>query len=241
MALALVEYSAWGEDKDILKDLYYQDDRRLDGANLLLAEALDQKDLQHRTDKMKSGSKLLGDSKEFAFQQRLLDEIPKLLKQQEIFEKDFGPGFIGLSINETIFKLIRQGALKRAVKVQSEFRVPDRAFWYLRLRALVAKRDWTELEELAKIKKSPIGWEPFFNEILGAGNLRVAGLFVPKCTAVSVQDRMEMWVKVGMVGKAAEEAFKVKDGEALRDLREKATGRDAQEVERYIGLLEGKK
>jgi hypothetical protein len=28
-----------------------------------------------------------------------------------------------------------------------------------RLRALVAKRDWNEIEEIAKNRKSPIGWE----------------------------------------------------------------------------------
>ena len=28
-----------------------------------------------------------------------------------------------------------------------------------RLRALVAKRGWSEIEEIAKLKRSPIGWE----------------------------------------------------------------------------------
>lgn len=28
-----------------------------------------------------------------------------------------------------------------------------------RLRALVAKRDWNEIEEIGKARKSPIGWE----------------------------------------------------------------------------------
>lgn len=28
-----------------------------------------------------------------------------------------------------------------------------------RLRALVARRDWNEIEDIAKNKKSPIGWE----------------------------------------------------------------------------------
>lgn len=28
-----------------------------------------------------------------------------------------------------------------------------------RLRALVAKREWNEIEEISKTKKSPIGWE----------------------------------------------------------------------------------
>ena len=43
------------------------------------------------------------------------------------------------------------------------------------------------------------------------------------------------------VGKAAEEAVKAKDLEALKSLREQAQGRDATEVERLIKTLEGKK
>lgn len=31
-----------------------------------------------------------------------------------------------------------------------------------RLRALVAKRDWNEIEEISKQRKSPIGWEVWF-------------------------------------------------------------------------------
>jgi hypothetical protein len=238
MATALVESSAWEDDPEMLKDLYYQDDRRIDGANLLISESLSgPKDINHRTDKTRSASRLLPDSKEHTFTKTALDEIPKLLKMQEGFEKDFGP--VGLPINETIFRLIRLGALKRAQKVQTEFKVPERTFWFIRLRALVAKRDWTELEEISKLKKSPIGWEPFFNEVLGAGNLRVAGLFVPKCTGLTARERVEMWVKCGMVGKAVEEAARAKDLEGLRDLRGKAGPRELGEVERLIGQVEG--
>ncbi|KAF2434104.1 vacuolar protein sorting-associated protein 16 [Tothia fuscella] len=241
VATALVESSAWEEDQDMLKDLYYQDDRRLDGANLLLMESLDQTDNQHRIDKIKFASKLLVDSKEFTSQKAALDEIPRLLKHQVTYEKDFSPGFVGLSINATIYKLIRLGALKRAQKLQSDFKVPERTFWWLRLRALVAKRDWTELEEISKVKKSPIGWEPFFSEVLGAGNLRVASGFVGKCTGLRVQERAEMYVKCGMVGKAAEELLKGKDLEGLRELRGKAGGRELGEVERAIKVLESGK
>jgi hypothetical protein len=31
---------------------------------------------------------------------------------------------------------------------------------------MVAKRDWGELEEIAKVKKSPIGWEVSFEKFL---------------------------------------------------------------------------
>ena len=163
------------------------------------------------------------------------------MKAQENFKNDFGPGFVGLSINETIFRLIRLGALKRAQKIQTDFKVPERVFWWIRLRALVSKRDWTELEELSKVKKSPIGWEPFFNEVLGAGNLRVASLFVAKCTGLGFKERMEMYVKCGMVSKAAEEAAKNKDLDGLIDLRGKANPRELGEVERLIRQLEGGK
>jgi hypothetical protein len=242
VASALVESSARSQDLELLKDLYYQDDRRLDGANLLLSEAITEHEAAKRNDKLKNASKLLSDTKEFSLHRSFIDEIPKLLKHQQTFEQDFQPEkFAGLSVNETMFKLIRLGAIKRAQKIQSEFKVPERLFWWVRLRALVAKRDWTELEEISKQKRSPIGWEPFFNEVLGAGNSRVASLFVPKCTGLQPRERIEMYVKCGLVGKAAEEALKARDKEALIELRTKASGREAQEVERAIKMLEGGK
>jgi hypothetical protein len=241
VATALVESEAWDFDRELLKDLYYQDDRRLEGANLLFSEALDARDTTHRTEKLRSASKLLTDSRDAAFNLKSLDEAAKLLKAQDAIEKDFGTGFVGLSVNDTLFKLTRLGGLKRAQKLQTDFRVPEKAFWWLKLRALVSKRDWTELEELAgKTKKSPIGWEPFFNEILAAGNVRLAGVFVPKCTGVGHRDRVEMWVKCGLGAKAAEEAGRAKDLEGLKELRGKVAERDVGEVERWINVL-GKK
>ncbi|OAL05339.1 vacuolar protein sorting-associated protein 16 [Phaeosphaeriaceae sp. SRC1lsM3a] len=252
IATALVESSAWDQDKELLKDLFYQDDRRLDGSNLLLSEALAQNDLHHSMDKLKLASKYLQDSRDTAavFQRQAIDDAAKLLRLQETFEKDLSsrdnapatPGssptsLIGLSAHDTIFHLIRQGHYKRAQKVQSDFKIADKAYTYIRLRALVSARHWFELEEFAKQKKSPIGWEPFFNEVLAAGNTRVASVFIPKCTNLTVADRVDMWVKCGLFVKAGEEAFKAKDRALLEDLRGKAGGSAAVEIERLIGML----
>ena len=184
------------------------------------------------------------------FQRQAIDDAAKLLRLQTQFETDIngprdstptgalpGQTYIGLSANETIFQLIRQGHHKRAQKVQSEFKINDKTYTYIRLRALVAARHWTELEETAKQKKSPIGWEPFFNEILGAGNTRVASVFIPKCTTLTVPERVEMWIKCGLMVKAGEEAFKAKDRELLEEIRAKAGGSAAVEVERLLGML----
>ncbi|KAH7083623.1 Vps16, N-terminal region-domain-containing protein [Paraphoma chrysanthemicola] len=252
VATALVESSAWDQDRELLKDLYYQDDRRLDGSNLLLSEALAQTDLHASFDKLKLASKYLQDSRDGSavFQRQAIDDAAKLLRLQETFEKDLGtrdgaPGtssahsnsFLGLSANDTIFQLIRQGHYKRAQKVQSEFKIADKTYAFIRLRALVAARHWVELEESAKQKKSAIGWEPFFNEVLAAGNTRVASVFIPKCTTLSVADRVDMWVKCGLLVRAGEEAYKAKDRGLLEELRGKAGGSAAVEIERYLGLL----
>lgn len=274
VATALVETSAWDQDKELLKDLFYQDDRRLDGSNLLLTEAISTaSDPAARSDKLKSATRILQDSREHGFQVRAIDEEQKLLKMQEAFEKDIDEPFAGLSVNETMFKLIRLGNVKRSQKVQTEFKVPEKSYWWIRLRALVSRRDWRELEDISKVRKSPIGWEvcfvlfsfsslspfgvsivfvfdvldsfglliclcqPFVNEILGAGNSKLASVYIPKCTDLTVEERVELWTKCGLIAKAGEEAVKAKNLPLLEDLRQKATGQAATEIERMIGQL----
>lgn len=163
MASALVETTARGEDTELLKDLYYQDDRPIDGSNVLVAEALNETDISRKIEKLHLASRLLADSKDptVVLQQKLLSESSQLLKVQEGLDKDLSDRteFLGLSLNETVYRLIRAGYGKRAQKIQSEFKMPEKTYWWLRLRALVAKRDWGELEEIGRNKKSPIGWE----------------------------------------------------------------------------------
>lgn len=103
-----------------------------------------------------------------------------------------------------------------------------------RLRALVAKRDWNEVEEIAKSRKSPIGWEPFFNQTLQAGNQRLAAVFIPKCTNLEPGATITMYEKCGMRVKAAEEAVKIRDAEAWMRLVEAAgkTTIEGREIER---------
>ncbi|KAL1304186.1 hypothetical protein AAFC00_000609 [Neodothiora populina] len=237
VATHLVESSAWDQDQELLKDLFYQDDRRLDGSNLLLKEALSITDSTQESDKLKSASRILEDSREHTFQVKAIDETQRLLKMQEVYQRELNEHFIGLSVNETIYKLIRLGNVKRSQKVQSEFKVSEKTYWWLRLRALVSRRDWRELEDISKTRKSPIGWEPFVNEILSAGNSKLASAFVPKCTGRSVEDRIELYTKCGLIVKAAEEALKAKNLDALEQLRDKASGQSVVEIDRMIKQL----
>lgn len=223
VATSLIESSAQEDDAELLKDLYYQDDRRVDGANVFVREALKQPDSRTAIDKLALAGKLLSDSKDNSLELKALQEASTLLKMQEAFDRDLTESFTGLSVNETIFKLIRLGYASRAKKMQSEFKVPEKTATWLRLRALVAKRDWNELEEWSKTRRSPIGWEPFFTLILSAGNPKLASIFIPKA-APSLQsgETIAMYEKCGMRVKAAEEAVKIKDVEAVDRLRDAA-------------------
>ncbi|PSK43119.1 hypothetical protein B9Z65_7073 [Elsinoe australis] len=237
VATALVESSAIDQDQELLKDLFYQDDRRLDGSNLLVTEAIQVEDLSAKIDKLKSAARIIQDSKEYAVQVKAINEAQVLLRMQEAFENDLNETFIGLSVNDTIYKLIQLGNMKRSQKVQSEFKVSDKVYWWIRLRALVSRRDWKELEEMGKVKKSPIGWEPFFNEILSAGNAKLAGTFVPKCTNLTLEERTELWEKCGLLNRAGEEALKAKNMALLQTLRGKANGQQALDIDRMIAQL----
>lgn len=83
--------------------------------------------------------------------------------------------------------------------------------------------------------------QSFYNEIIGAGNTKLASVFVPKCTNLPVADRIEMWLKCGMIVKAGEEAHKAKDINALEHLRIKASGPASTEIERLINQLRPRK
>ncbi|PFH57008.1 hypothetical protein XA68_15649 [Ophiocordyceps unilateralis] len=234
-ATAMVEAAAGREgDNALLKDLYYQDDRRVDGANVFVGEALRQPDARTASDKLALAAKLLADAKESAPELQALREAMSLLRTQAVLGRDLGDSFTGLSVNETLFKLIRLGFNGQAKKVQSELKVPDRVAWWIRLRALVAKRDWTEIEEISKTKKSPIGWEPFFNLTLQAGNPRLASVFVAKCTGLAAGEAMTMYEKCGMRTQAAAEAVRLKDEDGWKRLLETAgrTSQEGREIER---------
>jgi hypothetical protein len=138
-ATALVEAAArqgdgdGREDTTLIKDLYYQDDRRLDGAAVFLREALRQPESRTTSDKLSLAAKLLSDNaREHAFELSALKEATTLLRMQEAFDRDLTDTFTGLSVNQTMFKLIRLGYHGRAKKIQSEFKVPEKVACWIR-------------------------------------------------------------------------------------------------------------
>jgi vacuolar protein sorting-associated protein 16 len=141
-ATALVEASALAstqndpddiDDTTFLKDLYYQDDRRLDGAGIFVREALAQKSSRSASDKLALAARLLSDNaKEHTFEIGALKEQVTLLRLQDSLDRDLTDSFTGLSVGETLFKLTRLGYRGRAEKIASQFKVPDKVAWWIK-------------------------------------------------------------------------------------------------------------
>lgn len=115
----------------------------------------------------------------------LCDEARKLMKQQKSFADKYTTSrsgqFYGLSVHDTIERLLTLGDIKQAEKIKSEYKVPDKRFWWLRMTVLAESFQWDELEKFSKSKKSPIGYEPFVEVCLKKQNVEEAKKYLSKC------------------------------------------------------------
>ncbi|KAI9620053.1 hypothetical protein H4Q26_014035 [Puccinia striiformis f. sp. tritici PST-130] len=121
------------------------------------------------------------------------------------------------SLTETIRQCVKLGLRKQADKLRTDFKVPEKRFWYVKMKALVELKDWDGLENWSG-KKSPIGFEPFVNHLLAMGCHREALRYVPKCEA---RNRVELYVKCGEWVTAGEECADRGETAKLIELRQR--------------------
>lgn len=164
----------------------------------------------------------------------MTDEYAKLLAFQQHLENetDGKIKFFGLSVNETIRACILNGFSKRADKIKSDFKVPDKrfvtiwivclercvivsyenSFWYLKLYALTEAKDFEGLDAFGRSKRSPIGYEPFVHHLVEKGHPKEAAAYVPKCDSPK---RADLYVECGDWRNAARECKERNDKSKL--------------------------
>lgn len=113
----------------------------------------------------------------------LCDDTERMLKVQKTLAigNNDDACVEGLSIHDTIMLLLREGNLKRAEEIKSEFKVPDKRFWRMRILILSEQENWEELEKFSKSKMSPIGYQPFVEVCLQKNNSREALKYIERC------------------------------------------------------------
>lgn len=227
------------ESIDMLKKFYYQDDRRLDTTQLnyqlaLLRQknALDEAIIE--LNEVKRGYQSIS-GKNFA--SKVVGEQGRLLKLQKQLEVDFDQPFVGLSVSQTISNLLTAGQTSRAAKVRDDFKVSESRYWWIMLQALVARKDWDNLERFAKSKKSPIGYHPFYSECIKAGNQKAAAKYVSSCTEMDYKRRIDMFVECNDIRGAVGEAAKAKDAECLEELKALSTPGLQREIDAELDKI----
>lgn len=182
----LLESYALSQDRELLRDFYYQDDRRTESAMLSLHEAELEQETSEKVFKIKEAMRLFGEDKDRGLESKLCDEYAKLLGFQLALEKEDSSSrssFVGLSINETIRQCLIKNMAKKAEKLRSDFKVPDRRFWSIKVSSLVAANDIEGLWAFAGSKKSPIGYTPFVSALIEQGFNKAALEYVAKCAS----------------------------------------------------------
>lgn len=146
-ATRLLQAYAREQNREMLRDFYYSDDRRVEIATLLLEDAAGMADQNAKITAIKAAQKSFSDDKDHAFEAKvalsfvlscvteqltfvgeMMDENAKLLVVQQQLEKDAEGriDFFGLSVNETIRTCLINGMSKKADNVKDTFKVPDK-------------------------------------------------------------------------------------------------------------------
>ncbi|KAH7096912.1 vacuolar protein sorting-associated protein 16 [Auriculariales sp. MPI-PUGE-AT-0066] len=237
-AASLLQVYARQHDRETLRDFYYADDRRVGSAVLAMEEAASIEDPVTKIASLKAAQKFFSEDKERAFEAKMVDEDIKLITFQQELEKDVGNKvkFVGSSVSETIALCLTNGLSKKAERVRDQFKVPEKRFWHVKLRALADASDFEALDAFAKSKKSPIGYEPFVHVLVERAHKTEGATYVARCEPAR---RAELYALCGEWAAAGKECIAQKDRGRLEEIVRTCTDalarRDLEQLLRTLG------
>ncbi|KAJ2692778.1 Vacuolar protein [Coemansia sp. RSA 1285] len=212
----------------VLDDYYFQDDALAKAARLAVLQALAEPDPARRIARLAAAAKQLAraagaPARVPPIEARALDSHIRLLRAQRQLEADMpGEAFAGLPLGATVARCLAAGNYSRAARLRSDFGIPDARFCWIKLHALVQRRDWTELARLANAARGrpPIGFRPFVDECVAALQFQEAARYIPRCAAES---RAALYLRIGFLREAAQAAVAARDADSLRRIHAQAT------------------
>ena len=159
--------------------------------------------------------------------QALVEENLKLLSQQSGLENKLeGQSFVGKTANETISQLLETDQLKLAEKVRQEMKVSDRRFAWLRVRAMVKRKQWDDLKKFARQKRPPLPANQVVRVVHEQAGEERAREFLTEEFVSSTAERVDLLTEFGMFLEAANAAFSAKSVDLLNGVEAVCAGRD---------------
>lgn len=176
-------------------------------------------------------SRVLGLGKDTVFHKMCTDDYIELLESQEVLRSKYGSPEVApesSSVTSLIVSVIHYAArnkreahrlLADAEKLAKKFRVPDRRFWHVKVKAFADSGQWTNLRALADSKaKPPIGYKPFARAAI-KGDQGVAEItrYIDRVTVP--EERYDLFCEAKLWKRAIDEAVKLKDLRRIANVR----------------------
>ncbi|XP_008323608.1 vacuolar protein sorting-associated protein 16 homolog [Cynoglossus semilaevis] len=203
VALSLYRQFCKLQELETLKDLYNQDDDHQELANYYIAASYREKRLETRLSQLQNAVDEFNRAKN-DFSAKATEDEMRLLRLQRKLDDEKGLRLLGLSLQDTMETLLSSGLHKQADQIYRDFKVPDKRYWWLKLKSLAEKSEWEELEKFSKSKKSPIGYLAFVEVCMKHNNTFEAKKYVSRVTA---EQKVKSHLAVGDLEGAAEAAI----------------------------------
>ncbi|CAI5530446.1 unnamed protein product, partial [Closterium sp. Naga37s-1] len=170
-----------------------------------------------RVRELEAAAELLSRTRDHGFQAKAVEDSVKLLRFQQQLEaagvhlaaptttatatgagEGMGIGeeegrrrsVVGASVNDTIAACLAAGNHREAQKLKSEFKVPERRYYWLRLQALARLRDWEGLEKLFKERRPLVGLRAFVEACVEQGAVVEAAKYVGRIGDASEREEL---------------------------------------------------
>eukprot|EP00727_Mastigamoeba_balamuthi_P008613 m51a1_g4374 hypothetical protein (835) ;mRNA; r:320047-323273 len=227
-------------DREMAKRVYKTLNQTAELAGEFVWDAYQRTDYEGLVEDLRRAADTYSRDKETAFEARMTEEQLRLHVLQMEFEEQSRERFFGLTLTETVLKLLGMGAEKQAARIRSDFKLTDRMYWHLRLKAIRQQHDpvakFVALERLAREKKSPVGWEPFADVGIEGGVPEEAAKYI--CKIEDVGSRAQYFVRIGRWRDAADAAFKGKRADVLQSLQNRCTTIDKSYIADRLAALQ---
>eukprot|EP01028_Stygiella_incarcerata_P006175 TRINITY_DN251_c1_g2_i1.p1 TRINITY_DN251_c1_g2~~TRINITY_DN251_c1_g2_i1.p1 ORF type:complete len:899 (+),score=217.35 TRINITY_DN251_c1_g2_i1:92-2788(+) len=163
----------------------------------------------------KVGTDFHAGGRDLSSYEKYMEEYSQLLRVQREWSGMSHRG--AASLAEVLYEAMYQNDMRTADKLRSMFKVSDKKFWWIKVRALADARNWEGLEKFAaKEKKSPIGFGPFIEVCIDHRNYYEAEKYIER-----LQDpraRADMLLKIGRYEQAGAAAMQARDEVLLQSI-----------------------
>jgi vacuolar protein sorting-associated protein 16 len=175
-------------------------------------------------------ARIFGLGKDNGLHRTCTEETVDLLKDQEVLRTKYGVYEVApetTSVAATISNVLRYAAvnvreqhrlLSDADKISRKFRVPEKRFWFVRVKAFAESEQWSNLRLLADSKKSPIGYKPFARAAINGGqNVNEVNRYIERIAVP--EEKYDLFCETKQWQRALDEAAKLRDGRRIINVK----------------------